>query len=541
MSSFDQAEVPIVAPDQREDTAVSTDERRSLRTRLWDQTSVRQNLSSNLVTKALSALVSLACVPIYLRVLGVSGYGLIGVWTMLESLANLLDLGLSPTMTREMAAASTSVEAAHEARDLVRTLEVFYWAIGVLIGGAIILASPFLAVHWLNSSKFSAHDLRNVIVLIGILILCRWPLSFYSGGITGLERQVLLSWVSFAFVCARSFGAVLILLYVSQTILAFFWWQVAINLLNTAVLVALLWKCLPEGRAPRFRPETLRKIRKFAAGITGVAIVSMLLTDLDKLVVSKMLPLEEFGYYSLAWRMASMLYMVSGPVFAVWFPAFSRFVATKDDARLVEAYHRGAQLMSVLVLPVAATMVFFAKPIIFAWTGNELTAEHTWLLAALLTAGTAFHCLVSIPYALQLAHGWTSLAFYTNLVTTTVAVPVLITATYKFGVVGAASIWLVITLGFMLVQLPMMHRRILRGELWAWYLRDSGFPALASLVVILPALLALPNSAGRWTTFIYVGLVAGLTCLSAACSAPVTRTNIARYVPTLWPALAVEK
>ncbi|MEA2680689.1 MAG: hypothetical protein QOK03_2411, partial [Candidatus Binataceae bacterium] len=166
MSSFDQAEVPIVAPDQREDTAVSTDERRSLRTRLWDQTSVRQNLSSNLVTKALSALVSLACVPIYLRVLGVSGYGLIGVWTMLESLANLLDLGLSPTMTREMAAASTSVEAAHEARDLVRTLEVFYWAIGVLIGGAIILASPFLAVHWLNSSKFSAHDLRNVIVLI---------------------------------------------------------------------------------------------------------------------------------------------------------------------------------------------------------------------------------------------------------------------------------------------------------------------------------------------------------------------------------------
>src|SRR5712664_2568415 len=83
VSGFNQA--PIVAPDHRDDT----DARRSLRMRLWEQTSVRQNLSSNLVTKALSALVSLACVPIYLRVLGVSGYGLIGVWTMLESLANL--------------------------------------------------------------------------------------------------------------------------------------------------------------------------------------------------------------------------------------------------------------------------------------------------------------------------------------------------------------------------------------------------------------------------------------------------------------------
>jgi O-antigen/teichoic acid export membrane protein len=529
MSRSNQAEARVIAPESGVDAAAPVAVRRSLRMRLWDQTSVRQNLSSNLVTKALSALVSLACVPIYLRVLGLSGYGLIGVWTMLESLANLLDLGLSPTMTREMAAASTSVEAAHQARDLVRTLEVFYWAIGLLLGGAIILASPFLATHWLNSSQFSAHDLRNVIVLIGLLILCRWPLSFYGGGITGLERQVLLSWVSFAFVCARSFGAVLVLLWVSPTIMAFFWWQVAINLLNTAVLVALLWKCLPEGSAPRLRLETLRKIRKFAAGITAVAIVSMLLTDLDKLVVSKMLPLEEFGYYSLAWRMASMLYMVSGPAFAVWFPAFSRFVAAGDDARLAEAYHRGSQLMSVLVLPAAATMIFFAKPLIFAWTGNELTAEHTWLLAALLTAGTAFHCLVSIPYALQLAYGWTALAFYTNLVTTTVAVPLLIAATYKFGVDGAASIWLLITVGFMLVQLPMMHQRILRGELWAWYLRDSGFPALASFVVILPASLAFPSSAGRWSTFLYIGFITGLSCLFAACSVPVTRTRIARY------------
>jgi O-antigen/teichoic acid export membrane protein len=212
LKKFEQAKVPIVAPASNDAIAVNTEVRRSLRMRLWDQTSVRQNLSSNLVTKSLSALVSLACVPIYLRVLGISGYGLIGVWTMLESLANLLDLGLSPTMTRQMAAASASVEAAQDARDLVRTLEVFYWMIGLVLGGAITLASPFLATHWLNSSQFSTYDLRNIMVLIGLLILCRWPLSFYSGGITGLERQVLLSWVSFAFVCARSFGAVIILL-----------------------------------------------------------------------------------------------------------------------------------------------------------------------------------------------------------------------------------------------------------------------------------------------------------------------------------------
>jgi O-antigen/teichoic acid export membrane protein len=269
---------------------------------------------------------------------------------------------------------------------------------------------------------------------------------------------------------------VLILLYVSQTILAFFWWQVAINLLNTAVLVALLWKCLPEGRAPRFRPETLRKIRQFAAGITAVAIVSMLLTDLDKLVVSKMLPLEDFGYYSLAWRMASMLYMVSGPVFAALFPALSRLVASGDEVRLAEAYHRGAQLMSVLVIPAALTLVLFSRPLIFAWTGSQVTTDHTWRLASILSAGTAFNCLVTIPFALQMAHGWTSLAFWTNLVPTFVTIPLLLVLTKRYGGIGAASVWLLINASYLATQVQLMHRRLLKKELLAWYFRDLLLP-----------------------------------------------------------------
>lgn len=530
MSRSDQAEALAIAPETGAYTDAPVAVRRSLRMRLWDQTSVRQNLSSNLVTKALSALVSLACVPIYLRVLGVSGYGLIGVWTMLESLANLLDLGLSPTMTREMAAASTSVEAAHEARDLVRTLEVFYWAIGLLLGGAIVLGSPFLATHWLNSSQFSAHDLRNVIVLIGLLILCRWPLSFYGGGITGLERQVLLSWVSFAFVCARSFGAVLVLLWIAPTIMAFFWWQAAINLLNTAVLVALLWKCLPEGRAPRFRIETLRKIRRFAAGLTGVAIVSMLLTDLDKLVVSKMLPLEEFGYYSLAWRMASMLYLASGPVFAALFPALSRFAASGDELRLAEAYHRGAQLMSVLVLPAALTMVFFARPLIFAWTGSEQTAEYTWRLAALLTAGTAFNCLVTIPFALQLAHGWTNLAFWTNLASTFVTIPLLLVLTKRYGGIGAASVWLLINASYLGTQVQLMHRRLLKNERLAWYVRDLSLPLVSCTSVALVVSRIVGFDATRVQSGLFASAAAALLFAVALFANPLVSKQIQRIV-----------
>ena len=111
----------------------------------------------------------------------------------------------------------------------------------------------------------------------------------------------------------------------------------------------------------------------------------------------------------MCWGRASppALSAASSPLFAAFFPAFSRQVASGNERKLADLYHRGSQLMSVLVLPAALTVIFFAKPLIFAWTGKESVADQTALIAALLTAGSAFGCIVTIPYALQLAYGWT--------------------------------------------------------------------------------------------------------------------------------------
>lgn len=448
-----------------------------------EQTSTRQNLSSNLLSRLLSGLVNLACVPVFLRVLGVSGYGLIGVWGLLETFANLLDLGLSPTMTREMAATNHEAEGAGDLRDLVRTLELGYWAIGLVIGGAVALAAPLIATHWLHSNTVPRHVMRSALQLIALLIVCRWPISFYGGGLSGLERQVLLSWASFFFLCTRNLGAIAVMLWISPTISSFFMWQVLINLGQTVVFGALLWRCLPAGPRPVFRLILVRRIRRFAIGLTAVTLVSMVLTELDKLVVSKQLSLETFGYYSLGWSIAASLYLVSTPVFTALFPVLTRYAASSALHDLAAAYHRAAQLMSLLVIPAAVTFIFFARPLIFAWTGNTATADHTWRSASLLTAGTAFNCIVSIPYALQLAYGWTSLAFWTNFFSACFTIPLLLILTARFGVSGAASVWLMINASYLVTQVRLMHHRYLTGECLRWYLEDVSVPLLACLAM----------------------------------------------------------
>ncbi len=103
---------------------------------------VKTNFFANLAGSGWSALVGLACTPLYIRFMGMEAYGLIGFYFMLRDRYTDTRPGLSPTMNREMARYSVCPEQGGEARDFVRTLEVGYWASGSSSDAAIWYSLP---------------------------------------------------------------------------------------------------------------------------------------------------------------------------------------------------------------------------------------------------------------------------------------------------------------------------------------------------------------------------------------------------------------
>jgi O-antigen/teichoic acid export membrane protein len=114
-------------------------------------TRLQLNLLSNFAGQGWAALMSLAFVPLYIKFLGIEAYGLIGFYAMLQAAIQILDLGLTQTMNREMARYSALPEKSSEARHFVRTLEIGYWAIGIFVGAVVLVISPFIASHWIKS------------------------------------------------------------------------------------------------------------------------------------------------------------------------------------------------------------------------------------------------------------------------------------------------------------------------------------------------------------------------------------------------------
>ena len=102
---------------------------------------VVRNIVANVAGAGAGMLVFLLMAPVYLRLLGAEGYGLVGVFMTLSVAATALDLGLGSTLNRELARMRARDEPAAFA-DLIRTLEIACWGVGGALGTAFTLAAP---------------------------------------------------------------------------------------------------------------------------------------------------------------------------------------------------------------------------------------------------------------------------------------------------------------------------------------------------------------------------------------------------------------
>ena len=463
-------------------------------------------------------------IPVYIALLGIESYGLIGLFASLQAFYFILDMGLSATLNRELARYADSDVPPDQRRDLVRTLECVYWPIGLLIAGATWALSSPVATHWLQPVALTQARTSHAIALIGLSIAMQWPCSLYAGGFRGLERQVTLNAITAVFVTLRSAGVIPILYFLSPTIEMFFLWQVGVGAAQTATMAALFWRILPPGeRTPAFRWERLTGIAHFSAGMAGISVLSFFLAYADRIVLSKVLPLDQFGYYTLAAAASAALAPVVQSFFNAIYPRFSNLAAVADRNAISWLYHTSTQLLTVMIASIAAIVALFSHEILLLWSGDPLLVANSGPILSLLIVGVALNGLATLPYALQLAHGWTRLSLFQNAIALTLMLPLTWWLANQFGGRGAATAGILLNLSFVLITVPLMHRRLLRGELRSWYLGDILPPALAAVSVALVARLALPNIPEGGNGVAILASISAATLLAAAACSPAAR------------------
>ncbi len=485
---------------------------------------LKKNIAANFAGSVLQAILTLVFVPVYIKFMGVEAYGLIGIFVTLQVILSVLDAGLSSTLTREIARLSVLPDKTEVMHNTVHTLKIIYWGLSVAMGIAIVLFSSLIAHRWINAGQISLQTVEQSLVIMGFIIAVQMPAGFYAGGLMGLQKQVQLNVINTGVSILRGAGAVLLLWLVSPSIVIFFGWQFICSAMNTLLLGLLLRRGLPPcEQEVSFQRNILKDIWHFTAGISGITIIGIILSQLDKIILSKLISLEKLGYYMLASVVSMSLGRLSAPVFVSIYPKFTQLVSLGKTDELKALYHRSSQLMSVLIIPAAVILALFSYEIIFLWTQNRIMAGNSCLVVSILICGTALNGLMSAPYALQIACGWTRLSLLKNIISFVVYIPLMIYMATSLGVTGAAIVWVMLNMCDVLFVIPLMHQKLLPGEKWQWYIQDVGLPLLVSFGVAGLGRLLLAEEMSLVATALCLLFIATLTFTTTVVVMPATR------------------
>jgi O-antigen/teichoic acid export membrane protein len=320
-----------------------------------------------------------------------------------------------------------------------------------------------------------------------------------------------------------------VLAWASPTIEAYLMFFLLVSALEGFVLRTKLLAALPPPpRRPKFNPEAVRLVWRFAAGITATSILSLALTQLDKLVLTKMLPLSEFGQYMLAWTVVSVLSVMAGPVSNAIFPRLTSLHVAGNHVALVSTYHKACQLMSILVIPAAITLAVFSHQILFVWGGDlDGGLQVVSTLASILSIGVMLNALMLPPYLLTLAHGWTRFAVLANLIAVVVIVPAMVFSASRYGAIGAAAVFVALNFGYVMIGMHFLHRRLLPEEKWKWYRVDVFYPLIAAVMVVLAAYHPISGIGSSVGLVMAVGFAWLVTQFLVAVATPLGRDTLA--------------
>jgi O-antigen/teichoic acid export membrane protein len=469
---------------------------------------LERNTLANLFGAAWSAAIGVLCVPVYIALMGAEAFGLVGLFVTLQSVFVIFDLGVAATLSRELARLDAEGGHARTQRDLAYTLQAVYCLIALLVGATVFALAPAVAHHWVRPQTLSAEAVTTCVRMMGAAMAVQFPFAFYQGGLLGLQRQVYFNALAAAVASLRAGGTLLALRLVGPAPETFFAAQIAAGALGTGAAALLLWRCLPpRGReACGFRPELIRRVWRFGAAYAANAVANMGLLQGDKIILSTLLPLEMFGYYALAQGVATGMYAVILSVNGAVFPQLARLVARERATELSEVYHRGSQLMAVLLAPVAVVAALFPREVLFMWTGDQRVVDHAHLVLTLLVIGMLLHGLIQAPYYLQIAHGWWPNILRTNLILLLLIVPLYVLMARAYGGSGAASVWIGLNVCYLLTFPLVAHRRFLKRERGRWLFEDVLLPLAGALCAGAAARRLVPPSLSR---------VEALACLCA--------------------------
>jgi lipopolysaccharide exporter len=349
------------------------------------------------------------------RILTPEAFGLMNLCqVILRALELFSETGIGPALIQRKDSGDAAVQTAF-------TLQVLR---GLALASAAVLVAPLAAAFYLEPR------LRDILLVMAVVFL-----------ISGFSNiRIVLLQKNLDFRRLAPFELFVALIATAATVSLALWlrsvWALVIGqVINAIATVALSYYVLPRGPSFGFDRQAARELLSYGKFITGLTVVQFFTSEIDNLVIGKLLGFEALGVYSMAFLLANLPATHIAKVAAVvLFPAYS---SVQDDPVKVRiAYLTALRGIVGIATPVAAGLATLAPEVIRIGFGPQWMGAVT-PLRILLLYGIA-RALNVVGGYLYNALGKPHLFMYQATIKLAIIVVAIYPATVAYGLIGAA-------------------------------------------------------------------------------------------------------
>ena len=410
------------------------------------------------------AVLPLIFIPLLISLLGVDKYGMIAFFYTLVGLLGLLDAGIGGTFLKLIATYKSNARDYNSVAKIFLKVLLLFVVISLCLWLFFNLKENFIITRWLNIS-INKHEAEYSIKSMGLVLAALYLKSYLSSFINGMEKQEFITIWGGVYNTIFYFGSYYALKNIEQSLFVFFSlmkWLALVDLLMTSLVVVYVYikhhKILSAADSQsilEFKEYkgslSLKSVFMFSMQLSGLSLIWVIATQIDKVVLSAYIPLVEYAKYQVAVQVSTSIAIFSAPLSQLLLPRLSFYYSNLRLYEYTQLYCRSLLWFVLILVPIVPYFFIFGSDLISLWMrdnalGGQVNNYARWLVASAFMAAIMNFVFIFLYSVGKLKKHFIAYAIYSSL-----TIPLSIFFAKNYGASGSAIFVFSHTLCFMLI------------------------------------------------------------------------------------------
>ena len=339
------------------------------------------------ISMGVGYFISIIYTPIMLRLLGQNEYGLYNLVASVVAYLGILNFGFGSAYMRYY-----SKYKAQEDRERIAVLNGMFLIVFSVIGLIAVIAGTILALNTelIFGSKLTNIELSKAKILMMILTInlaILFPNNIFTSHIIANEKFVFRQLVEMFNKIANPLVVLPALLMGYGSV----GMALVTTVLNIFIEIVNAIYCIRKLKIrfsfSKFDIKLMSEMTVFSSFIFINLVIDQINWNIDKLILGRFYGTVSVAVYGLAAQFNTYYLLVSCNIYNVFIPRVHRLVAQSDNSdELIKLFTKIGRVQFIVLSLISTWLVFFGRPFINMWAGNNYDASYPIVLLLIIPA-----------------------------------------------------------------------------------------------------------------------------------------------------------